>query len=68
MNWMICLKSWKTTIAGIIAGLVVVLPQIQNLLDSNPATVCNWNIVVAGAVAVIGGIAAKDGDKTGGTK
>ena len=56
--------SWKTTIAGMIGAVSLALPQVQALLDSDPATVCDWNIIVGAVTVLIGFIAARDGDKS----
>jgi hypothetical protein len=67
VNWtqiLISLKSIKTTIAGVIAGLLIILPQLQNLLDADPATLCSWEAIATG-LAVMGiGILARDGNLT----
>ncbi len=65
MKYLECLKSWKTTAVGVIAGLILILPQIKALIDNDPATICDWNIVMAGVGAIIFGSVAKDGDKSG---
>ena len=58
------LKSWKTTLLGVVAGLMLLLPQVKAVLDDDPKTVIDYNIVVA-ALGTMGiGVAAKDGDKT----
>lgn len=58
------LKSWKTTLCGIIGALVMLLPQVLAVLDNNPATIVNWQIVMAGLAMLGIGVAAKDGDKS----
>lgn len=58
------LKSWKTTVLGIISGLMIILPQIQNLLDGDPETVFSETILMTGFALMGLGIASKDGDKT----
>ena len=58
------LKSWKTTALGIISGLLVILPQIQNLLDGDPETVFSETVVMTGLALMGLGISAKDGDKS----
>ena len=58
------LQSLRTTILGIVAGLIVILPQIQALLDNDDSTVFSLKILIGG-LAVMGiGAAAKDGDKS----
>lgn len=64
MNIKADLKSWKTTLLGVVAGLMLLLPQVKAVLDDDPKTVIDYNIVVA-ALGTMGiGVAAKDGDKT----
>lgn len=58
------LKSWKTTALGFISGLLVILPQIQNLLDGDPETVFSETICMTGLALMGLGVAAKDGDKS----
>ena len=58
------LRSWKTTVAGIIAGLVVLLPQILAVLDSDPATVFSLEAFTIGLGLLGIGAFAKDGDKS----
>ena len=63
-KWIKTLKSWKTTILGIIAGLLLILPQIQAVLDADPATVASWEAIATG-LGILGiGAFAKDGDKS----
>jgi hypothetical protein len=56
--------SWKTSLAGAITGLMVILPQVQAILDADPATTPDWNLIVAGITVIIGFVAARDGDKS----
>ena len=58
------LKSWKTTGLGIISGLLVILPQIQNLMDGDPETVFSETIFMTGLALMGLGVASKDGDKS----
>ena len=58
------IKSWHTTVMGIIAGLLVALPQAQYLLDGNPETVFSWEALATGLGIMGIGLFAKDGDKT----
>ena len=58
------LKSINTTITGILAGIAMLIPQIQNLLDNDPETMLSETVVIS-ALALMGlGIASKDGDKS----
>ena len=62
------LRSWKTTLAGVLAALGVILPQAAAFFDGDPATTPNWQVVI-GAVITAGalfglGAAARDNDKS----
>ena len=56
------LSSWKTTVGGVIAGAVMILQQAQAGLDSDAATVIDWNIVAAAVGIIWMAIAARDND------
>lgn len=61
------LNSNKTTLLAVIAFLMALLGAFQNVLDGNPDTVPDWNVVViAGAVAVnaVGNFFSRDADKS----
>lgn len=58
------LKSWKTTALGFISGLLVILPQIQNLLDGDPETLFSESVFMMGLALMGFGVVAKDGDKS----
>jgi len=56
--------SWKTTTAGIVAGLAVILTQVAYLLDADPETVFSLEAVFA-ALGVMGiGWFARDNNVT----
>lgn len=46
------MKSWKTTVSGIVAGLAIIFTQVGYLLDNDPATTISVDAIVA-AVAVV---------------
>ena len=58
------LRSWKTTAAGMVGGLIICLTQIANVLDDNPETKFVEAIFLTGITAMGLGFAAKDGDKS----
>ena len=58
------LRSWKTTICGVIGGLIICLGQIQNIVDKDPETVFVEATFIVGLSMMGIGIAAKDGDKS----
>lgn len=49
--------SWETTLAGIVAFLTIVLPQINTMFDDVATTNPDWNVVI-GAVAILFGFGA----------
>jgi len=58
------MKSKKTTIAGIIGGLSIILTQVWYALDADPATVMSFEAIIA-AFGVLGiGWFARDNDVT----
>ena len=64
MNLKKDLKSWQTSVMGIVAGLMMILPQVQNLLDGDPETTLSETVVIS-ALALMGfGVVSKDGDKS----
>jgi hypothetical protein len=52
--------SWRTTAAGIVAGVSLILAQIGNLLDNDPATEFEYTIVAAAVAGIIAAISARD--------
>jgi hypothetical protein len=57
------MKNWKTTMAAILGLLAIAATQGQAVLDGNPETVANWQIVLPAAIGCIGLIFAKDSKK-----
>ena len=58
------MKSWRTTVLGIIAALVILLTQAQAVLDDDPGTGVDWT-KVAEALAILGiGVVARDNKVT----
>lgn len=58
------IKSWKTTVIGVLTGLAICAPQLINLLDGDPETVFQLAIFLSGLAAMGIGVFAKDGDKS----
>jgi hypothetical protein len=56
-------RSWKTTAAGVTAILLAVGNAFSQYLGGGFAAV-NWEVLIAGIVAGIGLIAAKDANVT----
>ena len=64
MNLASDIQSWKTTVVGFLTGLLLAVPQIINLIDSDPETLFDMKILIAALGAMGIGVFAKDGDKT----
>jgi ammonia channel protein AmtB len=57
-------SSWKTTVAGITAGLAIILSQVSYLFDADPQTVFSVEAVIS-ALGLIGiGFFARDNNVT----
>jgi len=54
-------SSWRTTILGLIAGLMLLLPQIGAVVDTDPDTNPDYQAIIA-AISIMGfGGLARDG-------
>lgn len=58
------LRSWKTTLVGWLTGVAIIIPQLVSVLDSDPETVFELPLLLAGLAAIGIGTVAKDGDKS----
>ncbi len=56
------MKNWKTTLAGVLAGLLFIIPVVQQWLASGSG---NWRELLKGLVLALLGIFASDGKATG---
>ncbi len=56
------MKSWKTTLSGVITLVALAGPQMQTLLDGDPGTGPQWGIVMAAVSAFVGLLKARDND------
>lgn len=56
------MKSWKTTVAGIMTFITLAWTQVQYLLDTDPTTNPEWNIIIGGLMALLTGLFARDND------
>ena len=56
--------SWKTTVLGIIAGAMLLLPQVKAVLDDDSSTNASPEAVMAALAAMGLGVAARDGNKS----
>lgn len=55
-------KSWKTTAAGILSGLSLIVSQLLYLLDADPDTVFSLELFIAGLGALGIGWFSRDND------
>lgn len=53
-------RSPRTTAAGILGFVAVLATQLQHALDTDPATVADWNVVVGAAIFAFGFILSRD--------
>ncbi len=53
-------KSWRTSLAGIIAGVTLLLGQIQTILDDDPKTNPDYTRIVEAVSVIALGLAARD--------
>jgi hypothetical protein len=49
---------------GVLIFVEALASNLGAVLDSNPETIADWNAVVVAAMAMLGLIFAKDGDKS----
>lgn len=59
------MKSWRTTVLGIVTILTAVAGVVQAMVDNDPATNPDMTVAVAAVVSGIGLIFAKDSKVTG---
>lgn len=59
------MKSWKTTLIGVLGALITWLPQIQQALSEGKDI--NWSVMGIGLAILVLGAFAKDFNKTGGS-
>lgn len=57
------MSDLKTTLAGIVAFIAILAPQMQTLLDNDAATNPDWNLIVAAGSALLAAFFAKDAEK-----
>jgi hypothetical protein len=54
------MKSWKTTVAGVLTALLPVLNAVSAFLDNDPLTIPDWGLAIAAVTAGLGLIFARD--------
>lgn len=59
------MKSWRTTVLGIVTILTAVAGVVQAVVDNDPTTNPDMTVAVAAIVSGIGLIFAKDSKVTG---
>ncbi len=58
------LKSWRTSLAGLLSAIAMSIPTIQAAIDGNPATVPDWSIVVGAVGLAVVAFFARDNKVT----
>jgi len=58
------MKSWKTTVLGILTILGAVVVAVKAMLDSDPSTMADWGIVATAVTSGLGFIFARDNKVT----
>lgn len=58
------MKSWKTTLAGISGIVGMLATAVSAMLDGNPATVPQWEIVIPAVIGMAGLLFARDNNVT----
>ena len=59
------MKSWKTTLCGVLAAVAAGITLVAlPLLDNDPATTANWGAFAATLAAAVGLCVARDNDKS----
>jgi hypothetical protein len=58
------MKSWRTTLCGLLAAMAVAGPELAKALDSDPATLCSWSLVLGSLLTGAGLGAARDNQVT----
>lgn len=53
-------SSWRTTLSGVFAGIVLLLGQAQTLLDDDPKTVPEYTVIMAAIGMISLGWNARD--------
>ena len=54
------MKNWRTTLLGLSSIGAVIMPAVQLMLDGDPKTNPDWNLVFAQCSAGIGLILARE--------
>lgn len=52
--------SWRTSLAGLFAGLAILIGQASAMVDSDPATNMDVSIVIGTIAAMIAAFSARD--------
>ena len=58
------MQSSRTTIAGVLAAVLVIGQQVLHGLDGDPETIVSFNLIAAQVAILYGFIMARDNNKT----
>jgi hypothetical protein len=54
------LTSWRTSLSGVLPGVIILLTQFSHLLDADPKTVCDTQQLLAALSLISIGLTARD--------
>lgn len=57
-------KSWRTTSAGILGALALIFTALSAMLDGNPETIPQWEVVIPVFITQLGLLFARDNKVT----
>jgi len=58
------LANRKTTVASILAAVTVIFGAVREVIDGDPMTNPDWNVVVPVVIAALGLLFSRDADKS----
>ena len=56
--------SWKTSVAGILGFVDLLIGQLQNVFDDKPETSFDFNLIIGAAIIMWGLLNARDNNVT----
>ena len=53
-------RNWRTTLAGVIAAVLAIGDGVMKLIDSDPLTNPDYQLIIAATIAAVGLMFARD--------
>lgn len=53
-------KSWRTTVSGVLGGLIMLLGQVYSIIDDDPKTNPEYTVIMAAIGMMSLGLNARD--------